>query len=72
MRSQHKKKLTSKTKPHLKRFTIKRLCEEKLGLPGSQLLMPLLIGSCCGLLVLPLDESGVMKNRVYQVVGRNC
>jgi hypothetical protein len=51
---------------------ITRLCEEKLGLLDSQLLMPLLIGSCCGLLVLPLDESGVMKNRVYQVVGRNC
>jgi hypothetical protein len=72
MRSKHKKKLTSKTKPHLKSVMIAQLCNEKLGLPGSQLLMPLLIGSCCGLLVLPLDESGVKKNRVCRVVGRNC
>jgi hypothetical protein len=78
MRSQHKKKLTSKTNPHLKWFTIARLCDEKLGLLGLQLLMPLLmqiarqIGSCCGLLVLPLNESGVMKNWVCRVVGRNC
>jgi hypothetical protein len=47
---------------------IAQLCNEKLGLPGSPLLMQIArqIGSCCGLLVLPLNESGVdRRKKVY-------